>query len=567
MKPNTKIERASLIKMIQSERRAQYHKYLSEIESSLSQICDSGDALGPLVLSEKLGFTRWKLTGSVFFSRFRPGERVEIRVQKSGSDLSESLCDGWLVESVRYPFPGKIEVVIFGSKPLDEDRAIEVFLFKSSTEGFSNLLISQIRRMPTSFESLILGTDKFDLSVDEPEFKVHYDQLNDTQKSALHELVGNNLSGAIQGPPGTGKTHLLRAVVALALKSNMRVCVTSFTHAAVDNLLGKIVGEEFPYKWVRVGNSERVRTEFYRSDVEFGGFRAPTFGDVSEAKLIGATLHKLAFNGSSQMFDLLVVDEAGQVPVYFWPLIQRITKRLVLVGDQFQLPPVLVAEHTDLPFDNLFSLFVSKDTPMLETQYRMRREIQGWSSEKFYRGKLRPHVSVANRDYFSCSPTFITDSTVVSKQFEAESHGKVSLDEANFIADKVARMVKNKEDIRTVGVICPYRAQAGKVNAALQNKLGVGEAAKVLVDTVERFQGQEREAIFLSFGTSASSSGDLNFLADARRLNVSVTRAKSRFYCLFNKALYEKISSRKSADLNEFLNWVKNGRTPIKKAA
>lgn len=567
MKPNIKIDRTSLIKMIQAERRAQYHKYLYETESALSHICDSGDALGPLVLNDKLGFARWKLTGCIFFSRFRPGERVELRIQKNGSDLSESLCDGWLVESVRYPSPGEIEVVILGDKPLDEDRAVEVFLFKSSSEGFSNFLISQIRRMPTNFESLVLGTEKFALSVDEPEFKVHYEQLNDTQKSALHDLVGNNLSGAIQGPPGTGKTHLLRAVVALALKSNMRVCVTSFTHAAVDNLLGKIVGDEFPYNWVRVGNSDRVRQEFYRSQVEWGGFRAPTFGDIGEVKLIGSTLHKLAFSGSAQMFDLLVVDEAGQVPVYFWPFIQRMAKRLVLVGDQFQLPPVLVAEHSNLPFDNLFSLFVNRDTPMLETQYRMRREIQGWSSEKFYRGKLRPHVSVANRDYFSYSPTFVTDSAVVSRQFESTSSGRVSQEEANFIADKVARMARNKEDLRTVGVICPYRAQAGKINAALQDKLGVGEASKVLVDTVERFQGQEREAIFLSFGTSANSSGDLSFLTDARRLNVSITRAKSRFYCLFSKALYEKSSSRKSADLNEFLNWVSNGRTPIKKAA
>lgn len=553
--------------MIQAERRAQHHQYLHETESPLSHICDSGDALGPLVLNAKLGVARWKLTGRAFFSRFRPGERVELRVNKNGSDISERFSDGWLVESVRYPVPGEIEVVICGVKPLDDDRAIEVFLFKSSTEVFSNFLISQIQRLPSNFESLVLGTEKFVLSVDEPEFKVHYDQLNDTQKSALHDLVGNNLSGAIQGPPGTGKTHLLQAVVALALSSNMRVCVTSFTHSAVDNLLGKIVGDEFPYPWVRVGNSDRVRKEFYRSHVEFGGFRAPTFGDVSEAKLIGSTLHKLAFGGSSQMFDLLVVDEAGQVPVYFWPFIQRITKRLVLVGDQFQLPPVLTAEHSNLPFDNLFSLFVNRDTPMLETQYRMRREIQGWSSEKFYRGKLRPHVSVANRDYFSCSPTYFTDSAVVSKRFDSDSYGKVSQDEANFIAEKVARMVRNKEDLRTVGVICPYRAQAGKINAALQDKLGVGEASKVLVDTVERFQGQEREAVFLSFGTSANSSGDLSFLADARRLNVSITRARSRFYCLFSKALYEKSGSRKSADLNEFLNWVANGRTPIKKAA
>lgn len=82
-----KIESNVLVKMLQSENRAEYFKYISETESSLSQICDSADALGPLVISEKFGPTRLKLRGNVYYSRFRAGDRVELRLKKKKCGL------------------------------------------------------------------------------------------------------------------------------------------------------------------------------------------------------------------------------------------------------------------------------------------------------------------------------------------------------------------------------------------------------------------------------------------------------------------------------------------------
>ncbi len=569
MEPKAKIDAESLIRMIQAEERAEYHRYKFETESPLSRMCESADALGPLVLTEKLGFTQWKVSGNIFYSRFRSGDRVEVRVQKTNADRSVRLVDGWRVDAVNYPSPGKIELIISGERPFEDDKIKEVFLFKSSSSMFKNLLLKKIRDIPLSKGASLLGHGNYDLSVEDVKFKKIYEQLNDTQKSAVHHLVGNNLSGAIQGPPGTGKTQLLQAVIRLALSSNMRVCVTSFTNAAVDNLLGKYVRGEFDHDWVRVGDSGRVRKELYGEDFQKTNFVSPNFRILQdeEYNLVGSTLHKLAFNSSSLEFDLLIIDEAGQVPLFFWPFIQRLAKRLVLVGDQFQLPPVLTAQHPNLPCDSIFSLFVNDETPMLETQYRMRREIQAWSSEKFYRGKLFPHVSVSNRDYFDNNPAFLTDSFVVPKMFDSENTKKCSQKEADYITDKVERIVKSRESLGTVGIICPFRSQAGVINAALQNRLGVAAASKVLVDTVERFQGQEREAIFVSFGSSGSSQEELRFLSDPRRLNVAVTRAKSRFYCLFDKGLFEQSQRGQSQDLNEFLQWVRYGRALIKRAA
>ncbi|KYG70045.1 hypothetical protein AZI85_15240 [Bdellovibrio bacteriovorus] len=569
MKPTTKIELEAVIRMIHSEERAEYARHRFEIDSPLSHICESADALGPLVFKEKCGLLSWKLCGDAFYSRFRPGDRVDIRTKVFNADASVKFSNGWKVDAVAYPSPGKIEVTISGAHLIDAGDIGEVFLFKSSSSIFKHILIRKLREMPRSGSPILLNTGEYKISADNPKFKELYNDLNDSQKIAVHSLIENNLSGAIQGPPGTGKTHLLRAVIALALNSNMKVCVTSFTHAAVDNLLAKVVQDGCAEDWVRVGNSDKIRKEHYRRNLDQEDFIAPGFSeDLNENNLFGCTLHQLAFSSrTAPKFDLMVIDEAGQVPLYFWPFIQRAAKRLVLVGDQFQLPPVLSSSHDRLPFDDVFSLFTTQDMPMLETQYRMRREIQSWSSEKFYRGKLLPHVSVANRDYFSDSTAFVSDGFVVPKKFKPSTSDRYSQQEANFIVDKIERLLRVKENPKNVGVICPYRVQAGVVNASLQSRFGVAVASQVLVDTVERFQGQEREAIFLSLGSSGNSKEDLRFLSDPRRLNVSVTRAKSRFFCLFDERMLARSTSAQSGDLNEFLRWVTYGRAKIKRAA
>ncbi|MDZ4661298.1 MAG: AAA domain-containing protein [Pseudomonadota bacterium] len=568
MKPKSTIEFKSLERMLESEKRAQYSTYRLETESPLSRICESGDALGPLIFKKQIGFSKWLLTGDVFYSRFRPGDRVEMRIQKINTDRSVNLSYDWKVDGVSYPAPGKIEILVTGERPLDAEGVNEVFLFKSSSVRFNNLLIKKLSEISNSNGSKILGNDHFKLSTQDSKFKEFYEKLNDTQKSAIDYLIENNLSGAIQGPPGTGKTQLLQAIITLALKSNMKVCVTSFTNAAVDNLMGRIVGDNFEHDWARVGNSEKIKRELYPNVRENSNFVFQNFKkEVNNSSLIGSTLHKLAYNKSAPKVDLLVIDEAGQVPIYFWPFLELLAKRVVLVGDQFQLPPVFAAEHTELPFDNVFSLLINDETPMLETQYRMRREIQAWSSEKFYKGKLTPHASVADRDFFNGSFALFPDGCVESKKFDSLTSGKSSKNEADFISDKIEKILKDDFSLNNVGVICPYRAQAGLVNSALQHRLGVNEASKVLVDTVERFQGQEKEAIFLSFGSSGDYQDELRFLSDPKRLNVSITRAKSRFYCLFDSKLWERSHEAQSEDLNEFLRWVTYGKTSIKRAA
>ncbi|MBL7554966.1 MAG: AAA family ATPase [Bdellovibrionaceae bacterium] len=561
MKPNTSIEINALVDMLEAESNSERDHYFSELNSPLSELCKSSDALGPLIIKELGAKNKIRLTGSIYYSRFRPGDRVEIRIKKLNSDYSEKYSYNWVVEEVVYPLPGTLEIVISGDAVIEIDKKKEYFLFSSLSIHFNKILIKKIADMEFSKDEIILGSDVYNLAYQDAKYKQHYRNLNLSQKMALDYVVDHNMSGAIQGPPGTGKTQILQAVISLALQSNMKVCVSAFTNAAVDNLIGRIVSKDFENDWVRVGNPEKVRSELYLKDIALNNFVASSFNQrVIEANLFGATLHKLAFNSNAPKVDLLLIDEAGQVPIYFWPFIQRLAKRVILVGDHFQLPPVLREDHPSLPFDNLFSLLINNDTPMLETQYRMRREIQAWSSEKFYKGKLVPHHSVADRDYYRGNNTFQGDNFVAPVKFESLGSGSSSLNEANYITDKIEKLLRSSVDLKTVGVICPYRFQAGVVNASLQNRLGVNDASKVMIDTVERFQGQEKEAIFLSFGISGENQEQLNFLSDPKRLNVSVTRAKSRFYCLFDSNLLGRSRKSKSEELIDFLGWVNDGK-------
>ena len=414
----------------------------------------------------------------------------------------------------------------------------------------------------------VLGSGLYNLDIKNPTFKKLFDELNWSQKRAIEYLYDHNLSGAIQGPPGTGKTQLLKAVLRLALNANMTVGIASFTNAAVDNLLGRWVHSENSENWLRVSRPEKVKKDLYPVQTDFNSSIANTFpSEETDVSVIGTTLHKLALNSRAPRFDLLLIDEAGQVPVYFWPFIQRLANRVIMVGDQFQLPPISKNSEYNLPFESAFSLVYDSNTPMLETQYRMRKEIQTWSSEKFYQGRLQAHPSVEQRDFFQSCKAFASDNIVNSISFASQIAGKSSKYEAEFVSSKIYQVIKSGIDSNHIGVICPYRVQAGAVIASLQSTLGVDLASRIMVDTVERFQGQEKEAIFLSLGASGKDFSELEFLSDIRRLNVSVTRARSRFFCVYEKDLLENADKRNFYDLKEFLCWISDGATPIRRAA
>jgi len=199
---------------------------------------------------------------------------------------------------------------------------------------------------------------------------------------------------------------------------------------------------------------------------------------------------------------------------------------------------------------------------MLEIQYRMNEKIQEWSSKRFYEGRLIPDESHRERDILRGRDTL--SGRMGSKMVNMIAHTGYSSYNANRLeASRVADLVwalktEGSLPLEEIGIVTPHRAQAGAICAALQEKIGLLDTQRVLVDTVERFQGQEREAMILSLSVErdVSLKGDRGFLGDGRRLNVAVTRAKSRFYCLAPKKLIENTKRQKNAEhLRSFLSW------------
>lgn len=234
-----------------------------------------------------------------------------------------------------------------------------------------------------------------------------------------------------------------------------------------------------------------------------------------------------------------------------------------MFGDHKQLPPVIQAVRHNLPADDIFSYQISQDTyPMLETQYRMNAGIQEWSSNRFYNGRLKPDESNRDRDVLSgvsSASGLIGASPVNLIRHGGNSQNNANLKEAEMVADLVQALSDyGYLPFSEIGIVTPHRAQAGAICGALQGKIGIGDSQQILVDTVERFQGQEREAMIFSIGVEQElhKPGEKEFLSDGRRLNVAVTRAKSRFYCFAPERLMtNSLFLPKDNHLKSLLGW------------
>jgi DNA replication ATP-dependent helicase Dna2 len=550
----------------------------SIVEGDPEEAFITGDVLGPLKpvgLENGHGVLRGN---NIFFSRFRAGDNVELAEIDSKTKRFKKLNDA-SIRMVRFPRPGIIEILVAGDI-LSEEKNSEVFLLPKSFSGIKWVLRQRLQDIDAA--GLIAEHIPIDRQSIHLKFNEISEKLNPTQKEALEFLVDNDFRGLVQGPPGTGKTHLLADLVKLGMECNVRIGLASLTHTAVDNALARIIQSGVdPSLVARVASDKRkVRTEPY-NELDIGqiwssSFRktsAPTdFADTTEHLLYAATLHTWCLARNPPEIDVLIIDEASQVPIYFYPFLRALCSRTIMFGDHKQLPPVIQVANHNLPAEDIFSYEIERGTyPMLEIQYRMNAGVQEWSSKRFYDGRLHPHESNRNRDLLRGLDGGLLGSRVVNMLcHQGRSSNNANKLEASRVADLVWDLKhKGKLPFEEIGIVTPHRAQAGAICAHLQEKIGLLEAQKILVDTVERFQGQEKEAMIFSMGVEIDSSrkGDRGFLGDGRRLNVAVTRSKSRFYCIAPEKLIENTKRQRNADhLNSFLDWcAENNSHRIKK--
>lgn len=529
----------------------------------------TGDVVGPLKLMAYDNEAYLLRAEESYFCRFRAGDTVSIALIDKRTKKFKAVKD-IKIGLVRFPALGVVEVFCNGLAVLPDDKA-EYFLVPKS---YSQVIWNLRKRLQAVEDSKLKAEyRKLDLKAAKTHISEFGEKLNPVQKEALEFLVDNDFKGLVQGPPGTGKTHLLVDLVKLALKSGLKVGLASLTHTAVDNALARVIDSGVSVdNVVRVaGDSLKVKADVY-GDIDIdevwgGSFKKieakSGYDDPVDYSLYAATLHSWCLSKKTPDIDVLIIDEASQVPLYFQSFLESISARLIMFGDHKQLPPVIQVTDHQLPAEDIFSYEIANNQyPMLETQYRMNEVVQGWSSNRFYDGKLQPHESNRNRDVLK------------GAQYEYElfglrevnilKHKGVSKNNSNtFEASKVAELVSNIHlkggvPLDEIGIVTPHRVQAGCINASLQDKFGLEDSLNILVDTVERFQGQEKEAMVFSMGVDQDSSkkGDRGFLGDGRRLNVAVTRAKSRFYCMASTKLIETTQKQANAEnLKSFFEW------------
>ena len=360
-------------------------------------------------------------------------------------------------------------------------------------------------------------------------------QLNASQLEAIERAVNCSVFHLIWGPPGTGKTKVIPEIVR---RVSGPVLLGAFTNTAVDKMLIALLDYDPTTRFLRVGRSsdspELVRkiggdpTDFFTDDV---ALKHGTVSAVKEAlqraQIVAATAHRSATLPylRRRAFEMSIVDEAGQLtePLTLGLILRA--RRFVLIGDDRQLPPVV--RTRGLAHSMFERLKRDPDAvTMLKTQYRMHPEIMSISNRLFYDGRLEAGIKPVDR-----TPPDGPDSTPV--QFipvESDREGRSNPDEARMVLELV-RLFTQSHGIQaeSIGVVSPFRAQV----VLLRQMLG---GTGVTVDTVERFQGGERDIMILSFVRSRGTG----FVFDDRRLNVAITRARRKLVLVAHPRLFLK---------------------------
>src|SRR5690606_9716142 len=265
--------------------------------------------------------------------------------------------------------------------------------------------------------------------------------------------------------------------------------------------------------------------------------------DVITCTLVGASQPLLR----SRTFKTVFIDEAAQAlePACWIPIMRA--GRVIFAGDHHQLPPTIKsreAANAGLA-TTLFERCIEHQpatASMLEIQYRMHEHIMAFSSAYFYDGKLIAHESVRHATLGPGIPPveFIdTAGSGYTEEQDPETLSRYNVEEAALVVRYVDQLVQATnlvENPRTIGIITPYRAQVERLTAGIES-MEWYEPLKggITIDTVDAFQGQERDIIVLSFVRS-NDRAEVGFLADIRRTNVAMTRARKKLIMIGDSA-------------------------------
>lgn len=270
---------------------------------------------------------------------------------------------------------------------------------------------------------------------------------------------------------------------------------------------------------------------------------------VIATTMVGSSAHAL----KGMEFPVVFIDEAGQglEPATWIPILKA--KKVVMAGDHCQLPPTIKSYEASKAGLNetLFEKVIKRQvysSQMLQEQYRMPETIMGFSSQYFYHNGLKAAPNTESHMLRADEPVmeFIdTAGAGFQEQQEQESLSTFNPEEAKFTLQHLENLLKRvgigviKDKAWSIGLIAPYRAQVRKFNELIFESYAYPNLRSfsdlLTIDSIDGFQGQERDIIFISLVRS-NSKGEIGFLADVRRMNVALTRAKRKLVVIGDSA-------------------------------
>lgn len=546
-----------LIALLRHERRASSRNLRDIHGRSVAERVEVGEAINGLRTTHVVR-SEVTLSCGENLSRFREGDLLWL---SDGGDIHA----GW---PVRYIDHDPVANTVRVEKDRGGDRALPpppLVLDRRSYDG-DDAEVNAVRDLFLSprlaaAKALLLGRPVVrEVASIADRARAGREGLDPVQVEAFVEACTRPVQ-LIQGPPGSGKTRLAGAIIRAFLDAGRSVLVCAFTHRAVDNVLRAIVSSG-PDQ----GDEDRARgaVPIYkvarRPDpglAPLGVKCVPRPGSVPA--LDGPGVVGITASGAPRLrgrrFDLVLVDEAGQVHLAHACGVLPLGDRHVFIGDHKQLPPLLVDEHADR--QATASLFEHLDqrigSRMLTRTYRMCEALCRLPSEQFYGGLLQP--AEGNRDHrlvlapgaegFPEDVPAVLDPASPLVVIEMEHRGArvVAPDEAALAAHIVAAAIAHGVPPSEIAVLAPHRAQGNRIRAILRANLSADADPTELpvVDTVDRLQGGERDVIVLSLTASDpdAAAAQAGFLFSPNRLNVALTRARKKLIVLMSPAILE----------------------------
>lgn len=478
--------------------------------------------------------------------------------------------------------------------------------YRTMFEALKQVIVAKNNRL-AELRDLFHGSGKASNYSFQP---VRFPWLNAAQEEAVNKVLHAKDVAIVHGPPGTGKTTTLVEAIYETLHRENQVLVCAQSNMAVDWISEKLVDRGVSV--LRIGNPSRVNDKMLSFTYERRFESHPDYPQLwsirkairelyarggrgaerenirlkinslkdrateleirinetlfSDARVIACTLvgsaNRLLMG---QKFGTLFIDEAAQaLEAACWIAIRK-ADRVILAGDHCQLPPtVKCPEALRGGLGDTLMQTVARNKPdavsLLRIQYRMNEEIMSFPSEWFYHGLLRSAPEVKYRgilDFDTPIEWINTEGMDCNEEFVGENYGRINKPEAELSVQTLREYLQKIGRERVlderidVGLISPYKAQVQYLRQLIRKDVFFKPYRQLItVNTVDGFQGQERDVILISL-VRANEEGQIGFLNDLRRMNVAMTRARMKLIVLgdastltrhpFYQRLYEYI--------------------------